>query len=112
MAATTIRVDPEGTRAHADAVEKLATGLAEVLEAASWLAHADDGYGLLVRPYASSILGPKHDTIVDGLRTSEQALSAMPGKLRQAADTFEDVDEARKGELDVERERLDESGCR
>lgn len=110
MAATAIQVDPDGTRAHADAVEELATGLTEALEAASWLAHADDGYGLLVRPYASSILGPEHDAIVDGLRGCDQVLSAMPGKLRQAADTFEDLDQARQGELDVERERLDESG--
>lgn len=112
MAATVIRVDPDGTRAHASEVEELASGLAEALQAAAYLSHADDGYGLLVRPYASSLLGPKHDAIVAGLRTCDQVLAAMPGKLRQAADTFEELDDARQGELDAERERLDESGCR
>lgn len=111
MAATTIQVDPDGTRTHADKVEQLASGLAEALEAAAYLSHADDGYGLLVRPYASSLLGPKHDAIVEGLRTCDRVLSALPGKLRLAADTFEELDEIRKGELDAERERLGESGC-
>jgi len=111
LAATSIQVDPEGTRAHADAVEQLASGLTKALEAASWLAHADDGYGLLVRPYATSVLGPKHDAIVDGLRATEEVVSAMPGKLRRAADTFDELEAARRAELEAERARLDEATC-
>ncbi|WP_280262131.1 type VII secretion target [Nocardia wallacei] len=84
-----LNVDPEQVRDHSGKVAGQVDGLNKALEAATYLAHVDDGYGALVQPYATSILTRLHDRIVDGLqRVSEQA-GTMPAKLNQAADAFE-----------------------
>ncbi|MBF6210405.1 hypothetical protein IU433_01220 [Nocardia puris] len=106
MAMAEVNVDPERAREHAKRVETISEGLAQALEAAAYLAQADDGYGLLVRPYAQSILNPKHEDIVAGLRHYSAAVAALPQKLRQAADVFEEQDAARKGALDKQRAQI------
>ncbi|MCA2208693.1 type VII secretion target [Nocardia rosealba] len=94
-----VNVDPNAIRTHAGSVDGVASGVASALEAASYLAHADDGYGLLVKPYAVITLNTLHDEIVDGLTELDALVAAMPGKLRTAADTFEMCDTTRAGQL-------------
>ncbi|MFC4373786.1 type VII secretion target [Nocardia halotolerans] len=94
-----VNVDPQSVRAHACAVDAVSGGVAEALEAANYLAHADDGYGLLVKPYAVSTLNALHDDITGTLAKLDELAAAMPGKLRTVADTFETCDTTRAGQL-------------
>ncbi|MEV0030044.1 hypothetical protein [Nocardia sp. NPDC050793] len=105
-----IEFDPEGTRAHAKKVEAVLAGLGMALEAASYLAHADDGYGLLVRPYAVSALDPIHDRIVDSLGKLSDEAGTMPQKLRYVADTFEGQDRDRKHATDQQTAQIASEG--
>lgn len=94
-----VNVNLDAIRLHAGAVGGVADGLAKALEAANYLAHADDGYGLLVRPYAVSTLNELHDEITGTLAQLDTLTAQVPGKLRIAADTFESCDTTGAGQL-------------
>lgn len=94
-----VNVNPEAIRSQACSVDGVSGGVAKALEAASYLAHADDGYGLLIKPYAVSTLNALHDDITATLAQLDTLTAEMPGKLRTAADTFETCDTTRAGEL-------------
>ncbi|WP_194824715.1 type VII secretion target [Nocardia sp. XZ_19_231] len=94
-----VNVNLDAIRAQACSVDGVSGGVAKALEAANYLAHADDGYGLLVKPYAVSTLNSLHDEITEALAQLETLTAEMPGKLRTAADTFETCDATRAGEL-------------
>ncbi|WP_280348821.1 type VII secretion target [Nocardia neocaledoniensis] len=89
-----VNVDVMAIRAHADAVQEVATGVAKAQEAATYLAHADDAYGLFVKPYAVNTLGELHDEITRLLDLLTTRSGQVPGTLRTAADTFETQDNA------------------
>lgn len=95
-------------RDHAAKVEAAIAGLPMAREAARYLAHADDGYGMLVGPYARSILNPLHDRITERLRVVTEDAEQLPPKLRFAADSFENLDEGRKNETDRQREQIEQ----
>ncbi|MFF2084410.1 type VII secretion target [Nocardia sp. NPDC058176] len=99
MTSKQVQVAPGAIRAHAAKVGAVAVDLAGALEAASYLAHADDGYGTLVRPYAAMILTDLHDSITEALTTLDELTGAMPGKLRTAADAFENRDGSFAGDI-------------
>ncbi|WP_336083772.1 type VII secretion target [Nocardia sp. SSK8] len=94
-----VNVSTEAIRTHAEAVNGVAAGVAEALQAASYLAHADDGYGLLVKPYAVTTLNDLHDEITSTLTTLNTLAAEMPGKLRTAADGFDTCDTTRAGDI-------------
>ncbi|MEU4320423.1 type VII secretion target [Nocardia fluminea] len=94
-----VNVSLEAIRAQACSVDGVSGGVAQALEAANYLAHADDGYGLLVKPYAVSTLNALHDEITEALAQLDTLTAQMPGKLRTAADTFETCDTTRAGDL-------------
>ncbi|MEU4413816.1 type VII secretion target [Nocardia salmonicida] len=94
-----VNVNLNAIRAQACSVDGVSGGVAEALEAANYLAHADDGYGLLVKPYAVSTLNALHDEITEALAQLDTLTAEMPGKLRTAADTFETCDATRAGDL-------------
>ncbi|MFD3702480.1 type VII secretion target [Nocardia sp. NPDC058658] len=96
-----LNVNLEAIRSQACSVDVVAGGVAKALEAAGYLAHADDGYGLLLKPYAVATLNALHDEITETLARLDAMSAAMPGKLRTAADTFETCDTTRAGELTV-----------
>lgn len=94
-----VKVNLDAIRSQACSVDDVSSGVAKALEAANYLAHADDGYGLLVKPYAVSTLNTLHDEITETLAQLDSLTGAMPGKLRTAADTFETCDTTGAGEL-------------
>ncbi|MFJ2663194.1 type VII secretion target [Nocardia fluminea] len=94
-----VNVSLEAIRSQACSVDGVSGGVAQALEAANYLAHADDGYGLLVKPYAVSTLNALHDEITEALARLDTLTAQMPGKLRTAADTFETCDTTRAGDL-------------
>ncbi|MGV9611611.1 type VII secretion target [Nocardia xishanensis] len=103
-----IAVDPGGMRDHAAKVDAVLEGLSMAREAAEYLAHADDGYGTLVGPYARSILNPLHDRITERLRVVTEDAEELPPKLRFAADSFQNLDEGRKNQTDRQREQIEQ----
>ncbi len=94
-----VNVNLDAIRSQACSVDVVAGGVAKALEAANYLAHADDGYGMLIKPYAVSTLNSLHDEITETLAQLDTLTAAMPGKLRTAADTFESCDTTRAGDL-------------
>ncbi|MGY0499918.1 type VII secretion target [Nocardia sp. FBN12] len=94
-----VNVDLDAIRSQACSVDVVSSGVGKALEAANYLAHADDGYGLLIKPYAVSTLNSLHDEITATLAQLDTLAAAMPGKLRTAADTFELCDTTRAGDL-------------
>ncbi|MEV2222325.1 MULTISPECIES: type VII secretion target [Nocardia] len=103
-----VNVDPDQLRDHAQKVEQAIEGVPLSREAADYLAQADDGYGLLVGPYAKSVLNPLHDRITESLRTLTEETESLPRKLRFAADSFENVDQSRADGTDRQREQLEQ----
>ncbi|RDI43252.1 type VII secretion target [Nocardia mexicana] len=89
-----LNVDPDQVRDHSGKVSAQVDSLNKALEAATYLSHVDDGYGMLIQPYATSILTRLHDRIVDGLQKVGEQAGTMPTKLNQAADAFEQKETA------------------
>ncbi|MFC6012066.1 type VII secretion target [Nocardia lasii] len=102
-----VNIDLEAIRAQAGSVDGVSNGVAKALEAVNYLAHADDGYGLLVKPYAVITLNSLHDEITTALARLDTVTASMPGKLRTAADTFESCDTTRAGELAAQAAEID-----
>ncbi|MFD3594205.1 type VII secretion target [Nocardia sp. NPDC058640] len=102
-----LNVNLEAIRSQACSVDEVARGVATALEAADYLAHADDGYGLLLKPYAVATLNALHDEITETLALLDSSTAQMPEKLRTAADTFESCDTTRAGELKVVAAEID-----
>ncbi|MFE1592421.1 type VII secretion target [Nocardia sp. NPDC058705] len=94
-----VNVNLDAIRSQACSVDGVSGGVAKALEAVNYLAHADDGYGLLVKPYAVITLNSLHDEILETLAQLDTLTAEMPGKLRTAADTFESCDTTRAGDL-------------
>ncbi|TCJ95294.1 type VII secretion target [Nocardia alba] len=104
-----VNVNLEAIRSQACSVDGVSGGVAKALEAANYLAHADDGYGLLVKPYAVITLNALHDDITEALTLLDTLASEMPGKLRTAADTFETCDTTRAGDLSGKTAEIERS---
>lgn len=94
-----VNVSTEAIRTHARAVDGVAAGVAEAMAAANYLAHADDGYGPLVQIYAAVTLNDLHDEITSTLSRLNTLTGEMPGKLTTAADTFDQCDTTRAGDI-------------
>ncbi|MFI2558795.1 hypothetical protein [Nocardia farcinica] len=97
-------------RAHAATVTGTIEGVPKAREAADYLGHVDDGYGLLVGPYARSILNPLHDRISERLRVLVEETGAIPPKLCIAADQFQALEEERAKQLAQQGEQIDRQG--
>ncbi|MFC4128780.1 type VII secretion target [Nocardia rhizosphaerae] len=89
-----VNVDAMAIRAHAAVVAEVASGVAKAREAADYLAHADDAYGVFVKEYAVRTLNELHDEITETLGLLGTRSDQVPGTLRLAADTFEASDTA------------------
>ncbi|MFF0543858.1 type VII secretion target [Nocardia thailandica] len=109
MSCPVVNVKPDAIRTHASAVDEVSGGVAKAREAAGYLANADDGYGLLVKPYAVTTLGSLHDEITSALDELDTLTAEMPGKLRTAADGFETCDTTRAGDLAGKQAEIEKS---
>ncbi|MFE3543316.1 type VII secretion target [Nocardia sp. NPDC059177] len=97
----------DAIRTHAGTVSSVSAGVGEALEAANYLAHADDGYGLLVKPYAVITLNDLHDEITSALESLDTTTGEMPGKLNTAADTFDTCDTTRAGDISTKTAEIE-----
>lgn len=81
--------DTDAIREHAGTVDTAAGDLRYALAAAAYLTAADDGYGLLVQPYARSVLGDLHERVETALRSVADSAARLPGALTSAASAIE-----------------------
>lgn len=91
-AAPPLQVDPESLRKHADSVQSLMARTTAALEAASYIAAADDAYGAIPRPIVDWILSDNHASTVAAIRKVAEKAAGVPGKLNADADSFEGTD--------------------
>ena len=89
-----LQVDPESLRQHATSVQQLMARTTSVLEAATYLAGADDGYGAIPRPIAAWLMSDNHADAVAAIRKLAEQVAAVPDKLTADADSFENTDNA------------------
>ncbi|MFB7874839.1 type VII secretion target [Nocardia sp. NPDC056064] len=94
-----VNVSVDAIRTHAATVDGVASGVAEAVQAASYLARADDGYGVLPKPLVWMLLDDLHDQVLSAMEQLGTLTAEMPGKLRTAADTFESCDTTRAGDI-------------
>lgn len=94
MTQPNLAVQPDDLRRHARSVEGLAERARSALQAAEYLAAADDGFGMYPRPLVKMLLDDNHQGAVDAIRKITAELSAVPGKLESNAASFEGADKA------------------
>lgn len=87
-----VSVDPEEVRKHADRVEALMGGLGQCLEAANYLAAADDGYGAWLQPLMAWLFEDNHQSNIELIRAVAERAAQVPEKLKATATSFEDAD--------------------
>ena len=89
-----LNVDPDQLRAHANKLTGLADRTATALEAASYIAAADDGFGAIPRPIVSWLFADNQTATVDAIRTLADRFAAVPGLINADADSFQNMDDA------------------
>ncbi|MFI1461160.1 type VII secretion target [Nocardia carnea] len=89
-----LNVDPDQLRTHANKLSGLADRTATALEAAAYIAAADDGFGAIPRPIVSWLFADNHTATVDAIRKLADRLAAVPGMMNADADSFQNMDEA------------------
>lgn len=89
-----LQVDPESLRRHARSVAQLMTRTTAALEAATYIAAADDAYGAIPRPVVDWLLSDNHSSTVEAIRKMAEKVAEIPGKLTADADSFEIADGA------------------
>ncbi|MEU1983993.1 type VII secretion target [Nocardia sp. NPDC019395] len=89
-----LNVDPESLRKHATSIQQLMTRTTAALEAASYIAAADDAYGAIPRPVVDWLLSDNHSSTVEVIRKLAEKVAEVPGKLNADADSFEGADGA------------------
>ncbi|TLG08679.1 hypothetical protein FEK35_17145 [Nocardia cyriacigeorgica] len=94
MTQPNLAVQPDDLRSHARSVAGLAERARSALQAAEYLAAADDGFGMYPRPLVKMLLDDNHRGAVDAIRKITAELSAVPGKLESNAASFEGADKA------------------
>lgn len=87
-----LEIDPAALRQHADTVQRLSARTVTALEAAAYIANADDGFGAIPRPLIKWLLEEGHNGTVQSLRVLADQVGAVPGKLGANADSFEGKD--------------------
>ena len=87
-----ISVDPNEVRGHAETVKQLMQSLSLSLEAATYLGNADDGFGLIPKPFARMVLDDNHRDTIEAIRKLAEDVAVLPDKLKTVADTFDDED--------------------
>ncbi|WP_327149706.1 type VII secretion target [Nocardia sp. NBC_01329] len=87
-----VSVDPEEVRNHAGNVQALMGSLDKSLEAANYLASADDGYGAWLQPLMAWLFEDNHQSIVELIRAAGERAAQVPEKLKATATSFEDAD--------------------
>ncbi|MEV0031049.1 type VII secretion target [Nocardia sp. NPDC050793] len=87
-----VSVDPQEVRTHADKLEVLMGSVDECLEAATYLASADDGYGNMLRSLMTWIFEDNHRTTIEVIRKAGESTAQLPENLKTVATTFEDAD--------------------
>lgn len=87
-----VSVDPEEVRNHADRVEALMGSLDRCLQAANYLASADDGYGAWLQPLMTRLFEDNHRSNVELIRAVAERAAQVPEKLKATATSFEDAD--------------------
>lgn len=104
-----LNVDPEALRTHAVSVQRLMDRTTEVLEAATYIAAADDGYGAIPRPWILLLLEDNHNGAVAAIRKLAEEVATVPGKLIANADSFEGKDNDLAKSLQDLRDAIAES---
>lgn len=89
-----LNVDPDQLRAHANKLRDFADRTATALEAAAYIAAADDGFGAIPRPIVSWLFADNHAATVDAIRQLADRFAAAPGRMEADADSFQDMDDA------------------
>ncbi|TLF72843.1 type VII secretion target [Nocardia cyriacigeorgica] len=89
-----VSVDPDEVRNHADKVEALVGSADKCLEAATYLASADDGYGDMLRSLMTWIFEDNHRSTIEVIRKVGESVAQQPEKLKAVATAFEDQDAA------------------
>lgn len=89
-----LNVDPDQLRAHANKLSGFADRTATALDAASYIAAADDGFGAIPRPIVSWLFADNHTATVDAIRQLAERSAAVPGMLNADADSFQNTDDA------------------
>ncbi|MEU4315704.1 type VII secretion target [Nocardia sp. NPDC024068] len=87
-----VSVDPDEVRNHANNVKALMGSLDQCLEAANYLASADDGYGDWLRPVFTWLFDDNHQSTVEVIRAAGERTAQVPEKLKATATSFEDAD--------------------
>ncbi|GAB2673723.1 type VII secretion target [Nocardia goodfellowii] len=99
-------VNPEKVRTHAGAVESTLENVSKAKEAADYLAELDDGYGWFVGGFADLTVSSLHNRITDSLQKIVETTEALPKTLRHCADTFENLDAARKAAIESQQNQI------
>lgn len=104
-------IDPDEVRAHAAKMTNLMTKMTLALEAATYLGSADDGFGLIPRPFVKWIYDDDHSATIAAIRKLAESVSVLPGKLQTVATTVEDLDgKFSKSLTDLEAEIAETNG--
>ncbi|NEW42590.1 hypothetical protein GV794_24775 [Nocardia cyriacigeorgica] len=110
MTQPNLAVEPDDLRRHARSVAGLAERTRTALQAAEYLAAADDGFGMYPRPFVKMLLDDNHQGAVDAIRRVTSELAGVPGKLQSNADSFEAADNALGTTLGKTGQPLADSG--
>ncbi|MFE3445553.1 type VII secretion target [Nocardia sp. NPDC059180] len=94
MTQPNLAVEPDDLRRHARSVAGLVERTQTALQAAEYLAAADDGFGMYPRPLVKLLLDDNHQGAVDAIRKVTTELSGVPAKLETNAASFESADKA------------------
>lgn len=103
-------VEPDALCTHAGEVDGLAGSLSEAVDAAAYLARANDGYGLLNRPFVEILLTAIHDATAAELKRTHDGMAVLPGKVQKCADVFGDQDKERASILEKITEKVEQPG--
>ncbi|MFC9895443.1 type VII secretion target [Nocardia sp. NPDC127579] len=105
-----LSVDPAEVTAHAKNVQTLMESLTLSLEAATYLGNCDDGFGAIPRPFVKMIFEEKQTNTISAISKLSEAVSALPGKLKTVAETFNEKDADFSKALTALQEQIAESG--
>jgi hypothetical protein len=94
MTQPNLAVQPDDLRRHARTIAGLSERTDLALQAATYIAAADDGFGAFPRPFVKMLLDDNHQGAVDAIAKLTREIDTVPGKLQANANAFEDGDKA------------------